>query len=105
MLEKSELGTSVVLVEFEVGEVEAVDVVGVEDAVESKEAVMAPVRFIFLSMWTSQIIMFHRRYGISYVVLQSVKFLILSNARHKFLKNSKYNREPISVASGITLSA
>ena len=36
-----------------------------EDVVETNEAVVAPVRLIFLSTWTAQRIMSHREYGAS----------------------------------------
>ena len=45
--------------------VEAVDMVSTEDAVDAEEAVVAPVRLVFISTWTVQRLMFYRRYRAS----------------------------------------
>ena len=104
MLEKAELFTFMALVEVEVDIVESVDRVEAEDKVEAEEAAVAPKRLIFLSTWIVQIIMFHRIYGVSSVVLQTIKITIMNSGRDQ-KKNEKDNHETSSVASVITLSA
>ena len=53
------------LVEDNVGAVEAVDVVESEGVVEAEEEVVGTVRLIVLSTCTSYIFLSHRRYGSS----------------------------------------
>ena len=45
--------------------VEEVDMVESEYALEAKEEVVVPIRLIFISKWTAQRLMFHKRYGAS----------------------------------------
>ena len=54
-----------------------------KDVVESNSAVVAPIRLIFLSILTAQILMSHKKDGANYVVLKSGKILILNNDRQK----------------------
>ena len=65
MLENSELGTFMALVEDEVEAVVALDPVEIEDTIEDKEAVVKPVILIFLSMWTTPRLMSHSNNGAS----------------------------------------
>ena len=65
MIEKAELGTFIAILEDKVDAVEKLDSMETEDVVETNEAVVAPVRLIFLSTWTAQRIMSHREYGAS----------------------------------------
>ena len=75
-----------------------------EDVVETNEAVVAPVRLIFLSTWTAQRIIPHYKYGASQVVLLSEKRLDSEHRQVAIKRNSKDNRKTRYVASGITLS-
>ena len=63
VIEKAELGTFMDLVQYEVDAVESVQKVEAEDVVDSEEAGVAHVRYIFLSTWTAQRLISHRNYG------------------------------------------